>query len=131
MTERRTRRVTAIDKPEINGEAPWADVVEDLTWGELKALREKAPLQSASYDDASAAISKYIVAWNLQGYIADTGELEPIEPPASAPIAFDCVEPWVISWLFLTMHQIHMGGADLQKKPTPITATPDSRSASA
>lgn len=129
MTERRTRRVIAELKPEINGEAPWADVVEDLTWGELKALREKAPMQTASYDDASAAISRYVVAWNLQGYTADTGDLEAIPAPAEDASAFDCVEPWVISWLFVTMHQIHMGGADLQKKPTPINVTPDSKSA--
>jgi hypothetical protein len=131
MTERRTRRVTATDKPEINGEQPWADVVEDLTWGELKALREKAPLQSASYDDASAAISRYVVEWNLLGRNADTGQLEAIIPPTEDAAAFDCVEPWVISWLFVTMHQIHMGGADLQKKPTPINATPDTKSATA
>lgn len=131
MTDRRTRRVTAELKPEINGEAPWADVVEDLTWGELKRLQEKAPLDSAKYDVAGDAIAPYVVAWNIEGRNAETGELEALPPPAEDAAVFDCVEPWVISWLFLTMHNIHRGGADLQKKPTPITGTPDSKSATA
>jgi hypothetical protein len=127
MTDRRLKRVTAENKPEINGEAPWADVVEDLTWGELKALREKAPLQSASYDEAAEAISKYIVGWNLQARTIDGGMANVPAPIDAGASAFDCLEPWVISWLFVTMHQIHMGGADLQKKPTPINVTPDSK----
>ena len=128
MTDRRLKRVTAENKPEINGEAPWADVVEDLTWGELKRLRDDAPLQTASYDIAGAAIARYVVAWNIEGRNADTGELEALPAPATAgPEVFDCLEPWVISWLFVTMHQIHMGGADLQKKPRLISDTPDSK----
>ena len=131
MTERRTRRIVAELKPEINGELPWADVVEDLNWGEVKKLKADAPFQSSDYDVAASAIARYVVAWNQQGRNADTGEMETLPPPAEDASVFDCVEPWVISWLFVMMHTIHTGGADLQKKPTLIGATPDSKSASA
>jgi hypothetical protein len=132
MSDRRTKRVTAENKPEINGELPWADIVEDLTLGEVKVLQQKAPLQTAKYDVAADAIARYIVAWNIEGRNADTGEMEALPAPATAgPEIFDCVEPWVITWLFMHMHVVHQGGADLQKKPTPISATPDSKSATA
>lgn len=131
MTERRLRRVVAENREPINGAMPWADVIEDLTWGEIKALRERAPMDSASFDVAGTAIARYVVGWNIEGRSAESGELEPVAPPAEAgAAAFDCVEPWVISWLFITMHQIHLlGGDELRKKPTPSSGTPDGQNA--
>lgn len=126
-TERRTRRLTAENATTSAGEAVYVDIVEDLNWGELKRLQR---LEKPTYDDAAAAISPYVTAWNVEGRNADTGEFEALPAPAEAGAdVFDAVEPWVIDWLFLMLRTVHVGGDALRKKLTPANATPDGQNA--
>jgi hypothetical protein len=129
-TDRRTRRLEAENATISTGEAVYAEIVEDLTWGELKKLQTDAPLSGAKYDDAAQAIARYVVGWNVEGRNAETGDMEPLPPPSVAGVdVFDAVEPWIISWLFVSLHTVHQGGDALRKKPIPIGRTADGESA--
>jgi hypothetical protein len=128
QTDRRTRRLTAEHKTTSTGEPVWCDIIEDLTWGELKRF---PPVAGTSWDDAGAAINRYVVAWNVEGRNPETGALEPLPVPADADdpaLVWECVEPWIISWLFLTLRMVHLGAdpkgsasGQTSSAPTPAT----------
>ena len=127
--DRRTKRLTAENATTSAGAAVWVDIVEDLTWGELKRLQR---LEKPTYDDAAAAIAPYVTAWNVEGRNADSGEMEALPAPAEAGAeVFDACEPWLIDWLFLSLRLVHVGGDALRKKLTPASDTPDGPSAAA
>jgi hypothetical protein len=124
MTERRTRRLTADNATNSDGEPLYIEIIDDLTWGELKRIQA---IEKATLDQAAEAVAKYVTAWNVEGRNAETDELEvPPAPAEAGAVAFDAVQPWVISWAFFSLRGLLLLDREsLGKPPTPASDTPD------
>lgn len=118
------------------GKEPFkATIRTNLTFAELDALPESS--FDLLFSDAQAAIAPYVVAWNLEGVDAATGEETVLPPPAEAgPEIFEAINSeedmqLITTWIFATIKNIHRGGPERKKELRRSSATPATKNGSA
>ncbi len=92
------------DLPE-GAEPLWAKVRSNLTFERLDAI----PFgQGVTFNDTFAVIAPYVVEWNVQGENLQTGEWEPVPPPAEAgPSVFEQLDHLEAFWIIMAIKQGH------------------------
>lgn len=98
--------------PEDGAEPFWAEIRENLTFAALDAI----PLLGATYEEQWHAIAPWVVDWNAMAFDPQTGEWEPVPPPADAgPDVFRTQPESVTTFIVLCLKNGH--GTDLPKGP--------------
>lgn len=123
----RTRVVTT-DQRSADGFDPFqATIVSSLTFAE----RDQFTLNDTiTYQEIFNRSAPYVLAWNAVGLNAETGEVEPVPPPADAgPDAFRLVDPAIALFLFSKLREVYLGD-DFLLEQMPSDDTPDGANAS-
>lgn len=121
----RTREIEATFEAAEGAEPFRATIVTSLTFAEVDAI----PLEDARWKDIFKAIAPYVLAWNAMARNVETGEYEPVPPPAEAgPDVFQLVPPDVTVFLAVKLKTAHLGDKDERpKESAPSDDTPDGR----
>jgi hypothetical protein len=104
----------------------------NLTFDQINAIPKGF---NATHQQVWEEIAPYITGWNLTALNIESGEVEPVPPPAEAgPDVFRALDSELSAWLISWMRTIHVGGpgavadqAESARKKglTPSVATPE------
>lgn len=116
--------------PVSEGAEPFtATIVTSLTFAEIDSI----PLNAeATWPSLFSAIAPYVVDWNALGRNSDTGEFEPLPPPAQAgPDVLRAVPAEISLFLAAKLKTAHLkqSGADTDSQPTRPEALRPEKSA--
>lgn len=94
--------------------------VKRLTFADINEI----PLKG-THTEIWEVISPFVVSWNAQAE-TESGSWDHVPPPAEAgPDAFKIIEPELSTWIWAQLKFGHLGGADLQKKPSESGSSPE------
>jgi hypothetical protein len=110
-----------------NGSEPFrATIVTSLSFEEIDAIVLDG---SQTFSQLFRSIAPFVVAWNAFARNSETGEFEPLSPPAEAgPDILRAIEPSVSIWLALQIRTAPLGDpADPKEssESTPSGPMPD------
>ena len=89
-----------------------ARIRSHLTFGQIDAIPHPL-LEGTRYAEIEQAIAPYVVGWNVLAENIETGEVEPVPPPAEAgPEAFKCVSGFEVQWLAIQLKQTSLGSVE-------------------
>ncbi len=93
------------------GEEPFkATIRTNLSFAEVNEL---PPVTSLTYAETWELMAPHITSWNLVAYVHETGEVEPVPPPAEAGVdVFRATDPLYSQWLYVTLQLAHQGGVN-------------------
>lgn len=115
----RTRRIEPEGEywaPDDGSEPLWVEVTDNLTFAQCEAIPFGTTVR---YDDLWAAIAPHVVAWNVLGQDAASGEINTVPAPAQAgPGVFTTVPKSLSVWIAQEL------------KYGPFRVTPDQKKAS-
>jgi hypothetical protein len=111
-----------------DGSEPFrATIITSLSFEEIDAIVIDGSL---TYSQLFKSIAPFVVAWNALGRNSETGEYEPVPPPAEAgPDALRAIEPSVAIWLALMIRTAPFGdkkdpkGSNGQTTSDPMPGT--------
>ena len=91
------------------GEEPFtATIRTNLTWGDVEAM--PVP-KEATFAEIWDAMAPHVVEWNLVAENIESGQVEPVPPPAEAgPEVFKALENPLSIWLYNEVRFAHLGG---------------------
>jgi hypothetical protein len=125
----RTVTMDAIDV-EDGAEPFTAKIRAHLTFGEVEEIGYRPGVK---FVDLEPAIAPYVVGWNVLGRNKETGDMEPVPPPAEAGVdAFKMVGGFEVEWLAIELSKTHLGlsedEAERKKSSPPSGSTPEPNS---
>lgn len=108
---RRTREIEGTFEAAEGAEPFRATIVTSLTFAEIDAI----PI-SGNWGEIFDAIAPYVVAWNVMARNSETGEYEPLPPPADAGADVLRGAPIeVAQYLWGCLKTVHLGDPDERK----------------
>lgn len=125
----RYRDVTLTTIPHEDGGQPFsARIRAHLTFGQM----EEIPYgPGVAYRVIEDAIAPYVVGWNVMAENVESGQLEPVPPPAEAGVdAFKFIGGAEVEWLALELKTASLGSIDeLNEREKNGTLTPEQAAA--
>lgn len=114
-------------QPEDGAEPLWAEINDDLTTAEWEAL----PMPNntdITMRELQELIAPHVLAWNCTALNTDSGEWEPVPPPAELGAeALTYVSKRITTWLFLCLKAM----IDRQLPKGPINGSDTAATATA